>query len=156
MFRKRDRRQVQQPRRDHTATTPQLRNLRDIEVILIVFRITQWRSFRIRRSFELSFVCVMQDVESFSVCRHQAILDPVVNHLYEVTRARCAAVQVAFGRCACTGWPSGRRRRRIASGRERLEDRIEKRDHIFLAANHLAITALESPHAATRSNVNIM
>src|SRR5258708_39504524 len=39
--------QVEQPRGDHTSTTPNLRNVPQIHVVLIVLGVTQWRSFRV-------------------------------------------------------------------------------------------------------------
>ena len=41
-------------------------------------------------------------------------------------------------------------------GRESFEDRIEISDDLFLAANHLAVTTIESPNSATRSDVDVM
>ena len=38
---------------------------------------------------------VAQDVEAFGVRLHQAVLDPVVDHLHEVAGARRTAMQVA-------------------------------------------------------------
>src|SRR5262249_49005464 len=43
------RREIQQPRRDHTATSPHLRNVREMELVLVVFGVAQWRRLSIDR-----------------------------------------------------------------------------------------------------------
>src|SRR5688572_3121825 len=98
----------------------------------------------------------MQDIESFSIRGHQSILDAVMDHLNEVTGAGLTAIQVAFRRGARARIPSRRGLDAAAAGSERLEDRIEVSDDVLLAADHLAVAAFASPHAATRTNVNVM
>src|SRR5207249_10930536 len=81
----RERRQVEQPRAHHAAAPPELRNLRELEVVPLVL------GQRARRR-------VAHDVETFGVGLHQAVLDAVVNHLHEMTGARRTAVEESFMR----------------------------------------------------------
>ena len=71
-----------------------------------------------------------------------------------MTGTRDAAVEVAaFG-------GAERRGLRIArdlaeSGRERREDRVEFADRLGVAADHLAVAALEAPHAARDPDIEV-
>jgi hypothetical protein len=42
------------------------------------------------------------------------------------------------------------------SGSQGLEDRIEMRNHVYLAADHHAVASLKTPHTATRTNVDVV
>jgi hypothetical protein len=65
-------------------------------------------------------------------------------------------VQVTFRRRARGLGASRRRRNGAVARRKRFEDRIEMSNDFRLAANHLAVAAFESPHAAARADVNVM
>src|ERR1044072_9047377 len=113
---------------------------------------TKWRCLSVRSSFGLTFIRMMQHVQSFSVRGHQPILDAVMNHLDEVAGAGLTAVQVTIsGRarisCASRCW-----RNCLAPRRESFEDGIEISNDVFLAANHLAVTTIQSPNHPARSH----
>src|SRR3990172_10411965 len=90
--------QVQQPGTHHAAIAPDLSNVIKIEV-----------------KFTLGF----QDLETFSIRLHQAILDAIVNHLNEMPRAARSNVSPAP----------------ILSWRESLENRAVALDHFFVPAD---------------------
>src|SRR4029434_8078891 len=92
----RDRRQVQQPRGDHAAAPPHLRNVRSIEIVLIMLRVTQRRRLGIALMFLLAYVGGTQDTQAFGVGRHDAVLNAVMNHLDEVAGAVWPAVQITL------------------------------------------------------------
>src|SRR6185503_15355162 len=121
-----------------------------------MFGIAQWRRLGVRSPFLFALVRMVQHVKSFSIRGHQSIFDSVVNHLHEVPCARGTTVQVTFSRSACISSTPRSCRYRITSGRECLEDRIEMSNNVLLTSDHLAITALQTPNAATRTDVDIM
>src|ERR1700750_3252159 len=121
-----------------------------------MLRMTQRRRFRIRSPLFVALICMMQHVQPFSIRGHQPILDPVMDHLHEVSGARRSAVQVTLRRRARINWPSRCWWNRITSRRERLEDRIEMSDNVLLTTDHLAVTALGSPNTTARSDVDVM
>src|SRR5438552_28110 len=47
-------------------------------------------------------------------------------------------------------------RRRLHRRRQRGEDRVEVLDHLRLAADHLAVAALQAPDAAAGADIDIM
>src|SRR5262249_31713859 len=73
-----------------------------------------------------------------------------------MTRAVAAAMQVALGAGSAELLATGRRRDLGATGRQSSEDRMEAIDRLFLTADHQAIPAVQSPHAAARANVHVM
>ena len=99
---------------------------------------------------------VVQEVEPFRVRGHEAVFDPVVDHLHEVPRARSTAVQVAElsgGGLACSPWAA---RRGSKPRGQRGEDRLEASEGAFVAADHEAVAALETEHAAARPAVQVV
>ena len=74
---------------------PQLGNVGEVEVVLVVLGVPERRRFRVLLVRSLADVGVLQDVEALAVGRHQPVLDPVVDHLHEVAGAGGPAVQVA-------------------------------------------------------------
>jgi hypothetical protein len=84
---KRRGREIQQPRGDYAASSPEFRNLRKIEGVLIVFRIPQGRRLGVERTLARSGVGVPEDVElSVSETRypfHPLMLRMVLNSLEE-------------------------------------------------------------------------
>src|SRR5260370_26345224 len=100
---------------------------------------------------------VAQNIHPFCVRGHEPVLDPVMNHLYEMARAVRTAMQVAMlCRAARDLFTPGRPRRRIERRRERRENRIEMLDDAGLAADHLAEAAFQSPDAAARARIDVM
>src|SRR5215471_21144375 len=78
------RREIQQPRRDDTTAPPHLRDVREIELVLVVFGVTQWRRLSVDRVLLFTDVGSTQHAEPLGVGGHDAILDAVVNHFDEV------------------------------------------------------------------------
>src|SRR6266446_8995002 len=99
---------------------------------------------------------VAQNVHPFRISGHDAILDPIVDHLDEVAGAVAAAAQVTELGGAADLLASGRARDVACAGRERLKDRIEALHGSFRPADHHAITALQAPDAATGSDIHII
>jgi hypothetical protein len=79
-----------------------------------------------------------------------------MNHFHEVARAVGAAVQVAFGAGAAEVLSPRGARDFAAAGGERREDRIEVFDDVALAADHQAVAAFQSPHAAAGADVHVV
>ena len=107
--------ELEEPRPDHRAIPPDPRDLCQVELV----------------------VAGMEDLEPLRVCLHEAVLDPVVDHLHVVPGARPAHVGVPIGRC------------------ERVEDRLEGLDRLAVAADHEAVAVLEPPDAAGRAGVDV-
>src|ERR1700740_972721 len=66
------------------------------------------------------------------------------------------AVEITFFGSAADPFASGRARGVAAAGCQRFENGVEMLDDVFLAANHLAVAALESPDAAAGAHINVM
>ncbi len=104
----------------------------------------------------LAGVGVLQNVEAFGVGGHQAVFDAVVNHLYEVPTAAWPAVEIAFFGRAGGFFAARSARGGAAAGGERFENWVEVLDDFFFTANHLTVTAIESPNAAAGADVAIV
>src|SRR2546428_1970377 len=137
------RREVEEPGADDGAAAPQLRDVRDVEVVPQLLR----QYLRAR---------VLEDVEPLRVRLHQTVLDPVVDHLAEVAGTRGPAVEVAVLRGPALRLAPWRARDRPHPGSERPEDRVEALDDRPVAADHQAVTALEPPDAAARTDVKVV
>ena len=75
--------QVEQPGTDHAAATPHFGDVGQIQVVTDVFR--------------QFFACgVLENIETFRVGLHDAVLDPIVHHLDEMACSGGPAVYVAF------------------------------------------------------------
>src|SRR6185503_6322967 len=109
-------RQLEQPRPDDRALHPQFRDRAEIEVV----------------------VARVHDLEAFGVGLHQAVLDPVVDHLHVVAGTRSTDVEVATGGC------------------ERREDRFERGDGLPISADHQAIADLQAPDPARRPGIDVV
>ena len=99
---------------------------------------------------------VLENVEALGVGLHEAVFDAVVHHLHEVPGARRPAVNVAFFGGAAEFFAAGSARNVAASRRQRFENRIEPLHRFFRAADHHAVAALESPHAAAGADVDVV
>src|SRR2546422_4016384 len=98
----------------------------------------------------------MKNVETFGVSLHQAVLNSVVHHLYKMACARWSAVKISVFDGA-GGFVTSRRARNItAARRQRFEDGIEMPKSFFGTADHRAVAAFQSPHAAAGPYVHIV
>ncbi len=110
--------------------------------------------FGVRRVRLLANVRCAQDIEALGIRRHQSVLDTVVDHLDKMTGAALPAVEIAVLGGARGGVLSSRGARDIAeTGSEGLEDRIQPLHGLVRAADHHAVAALETPHAAAGADV---
>src|ERR1039458_9200643 len=91
-----------------------------------------------------------QNVKAFGVGSHQSVFNPVMDHLDEMAGAGRPAMEITLLDRAADLFPSRCARDIAASRSERLKDWIEVQDGIALTSDHQTITALDSPHAATR------
>src|SRR5216684_2438912 len=148
--------QIEQPGSDNAAAAPHFRDVRKIEIVLIVFRIAERGGFRVGFAMRLAGVGMLENVQAFGVSGHQAVLDAVVHHLDEVAGAGRAAVKITFFGSARHFVAAGSAINVAAAGRERFENRIEALHNISLAANHLAIAALKAPNAAAGADIAIV
>src|SRR5579859_7400993 len=99
---------------------------------------------------------MMDDVETFRIGSHDAVLYAVVHHLDEVAGAAGAAMKVALFRGA-TYFVASRGARDIADARgDGLEDRIQVFDGSSRAADHEAIAAFEPPDTAAGTHVDVV
>ena len=114
----------------------------------------QRRRFGVRRLCLQSDIGVLDDVQPFGIGRHQPVLDAVMHHLREMSGAVLPAVQVALLGGARIARRTRRARRRVDPGSQRFEDRVEPLHHVRLAADHVAIAALQPPHAATDADID--
>src|SRR5919204_946102 len=108
--------ELEQPRADYGAVSPDPRDLFEVEV-------------------ELG---VIHDLEPLRVRLHQAVLDPVVNHLHEVAGAGSPHVRVA-----------------VLRGK-RAEDWLEALHRLVLAADHQAVADFKPPDPARDTCVDEM
>src|SRR5437867_10496034 len=79
-----------------------------------------------------------------------------MNHLDEVTGAVWPAMQVTLLGGAAGLFTPGRARYVACAWSQRGKDWIELLDNLLLAADHHAVTSLQSPDAAARSHVHIV
>src|SRR4029077_4623063 len=153
----RNRRQVQQPRGNHAAAPPHLRNVRQIEVVLVVLGVAQWRRLGVDLMFLLADIGGAQHAQPFCVGGHDAVLDAVVNHLYEVAGAVRSAMQVTLlGGTADLFTPRRARYFVAHAGSQPGEDGIEMLDYLRLPPNHHAVASLQAPDPTTRPHVHVM
>src|SRR4249919_3963027 len=101
-------------------------------------------------------ISVVQDVEALREGGHDAVLDAVVHHLDEVTRAGGSAVQIALLlRCQLTR--ATRRPLNLAHSRsDRLQDRVDDLDRFVVSAHHQAVAALQAEDASAGADVDVM
>src|SRR6516162_7965287 len=126
------------------------------KVVAIKFRIAQRRRFGVDRALLLADISVAQNAHPFGVGGHDAVLDPVMDHLDEVTGTVRPAVQVAELGSAADALASGRARDIPRAGSERLEDRIEMPHGRIRSADHHAVSALQTPDAAAGSDIHVV
>src|SRR6266436_2028630 len=148
--------EVEQPRADHAATPPEFRYIGQVEIILVVL----WTAQRCRLGIDvlllLADVGVFEDVQSFGVGCHDAILNAVVDHLDEMAGTMGATMIVTLFGSAIDFFASRDAYCGVDTGGQGRKDGVEAFDDFVLAANHLAVTTLESPHAAARPYVKVV
>ena len=98
----------------------------------------------------------MEDVQPLRVGGHEAVLDPIVDHLDEVAGAGRPAVQVAVLCGAACLLPPRRARRRLDTRGEGREDRVETPDGRFVTADHQAVSTVHPPDSAAGPDVHIV
>src|SRR5262249_29399442 len=81
-------------RRQDASASPHLGDVGQIEVVLIVLGLSQRRRLGIDLVTPLADVGGAQDAEPFRVGGHDPVLDPVVDHLDEVSGAIRPAVEI--------------------------------------------------------------
>src|SRR2546421_818351 len=86
--------EIQQPGTNHAASTPKLCYIRQVEIILVVFRILQRRCLSIDLLLLFPNVRMMQDTQALRVGGHDAVFNAIVYHLDEVASAVWPAAQV--------------------------------------------------------------
>src|SRR5215470_10640636 len=122
-----------------------------------MFRITQRCCFGIDLPLLLADVSGLQDAQAFGVGGHDAVLDPVMNHLDEVTGAIGAAMQITLLRGTANFLASRGARYLVAyAGSQPGEDWIEVLDHCILTTNHHAVTTLQAPNPAACAHIDVM
>src|SRR5437899_6109116 len=121
-----------------------------------MFGIAERSGLGVDRAVLLTDVGIAQNTQSFGICRHYAVFDPVVNHLDEVPGSVRATVQVPeFG--GAVELLASRGSRNIArTGSQSFENWIEAFDYLRLAANHHAVAALQAPDAAAGADVDVV
>src|SRR3982074_69976 len=97
-----------------------------------------------------------QNVHPLRVCGHDAVLDPIVDHLDEMTSATLPAMQVAEFGSPTDLLASGCKGDVARARRQRLEDRIEVPHGCLRSADHHAVAALQAPDAAAGSDIDIV
>ena len=104
----------------------------------------------------LADVGAFEDAQAFGVGGHDAVLDAVVDHFDEVARAVGAAVEIALLGSAAELLAAGGARDVAGAGGESGEDGIEVFHDIVFAADHHAVAAFETPHAAAGADVDVV
>src|SRR5712692_4539861 len=156
LLEKRDGGEIEEPGSDDAAAAPDFGNVGEIEIVLVVFGISQRGGLGVCFVVLLSDIGVLENVQAFGVGGHETVLDAVVDHFYEMAGAGRSAVEVALFGCAAGFFTPRRARRVAAAGRERFENGIQMVDNVVFAADHLAIAALEAPDAAAGADVDVV
>src|SRR5262252_5875067 len=156
IFDQRGRRQIEQPRSYDAASSPNLGDLAQVQIVLVVFGIAQWRGFGINRILLLPDIGAAQNTQAFSIGSHDAVLDTVVNHFDEVAGAVRTAVKITLLRCPAQLLPARCAWDVSRAGCKASEDRIDVFDNSGFAANHHAIAALQAPHTAACAYVDVV
>src|SRR5271165_5129162 len=149
--------EVEQPGGHHATAAPDFGDVSEVEVVLVVLGVTERRGFGV--GFALvgfAGVGVLQDIQAFGVRGHDAVLDAVVDHFYEVARAAGAAMEIAFLGSATGFFAAGSAVHVAAAGSQRLKDGIEVFDDVVFPADHLAVAAFEAPNAARGADVDVV
>src|SRR5215218_2182445 len=147
-FLQRRRGQVEQPGADYAAAAPDLGDLRQVEVVLVVLGVVERRRLGVGLALDLAGVGVLEDVQALGISGHQPVLDAVVDHLHEVAGPVRAAVEVALLRRRDVPAAARRALGRLDPRRQAGEDRVEPLHCLVGTADHQAVAALEPEDAA--------
>src|SRR5438552_18801177 len=74
--------EIQQPRAYYAAAPPDFGKISKIQIVAVIFR-------------QLFAAGITADIKALRVSLHNAVLDSVVNHLYEMARPRSAATNIS-------------------------------------------------------------
>ena len=148
--------QVHQPGTDDRPAPPHLGHLGHVDVVLVVLGVAQRRGLRVRGlHLGLAHVGVLDDGQPLGDGGHHAVLDAVVDHLDEVTRAAGAAVQVPVLGGPGPGPARGGIRGPGARG-DAAEDRVQVLHRPVLAADHQAEASLQAEDPAGGADVHVV
>ncbi len=104
----------------------------------------------------LAHVGTTQNAKPLGVCRHKAILDSIVDHLYKMSGAVGTAVQIAMLGSATDRIAPRCSRRAGNAWRECRERRVKALHDVFFPANHHAVAAFKTPYTAARPYIHIV
>src|SRR5262245_38059862 len=145
---------VEKPRGDNAAAPPDLGDLRQFEIVLVVPTIAQRRSLCVDYIRLLADIGRLEDRETLGIGRHHAVLDAVVHHLDEMTGAAGPAMQVTLLRCSAVPFASWCARDVAATGCQGGEDWVELPNDLGLATNHHTVATLQAPDATAGADVD--
>src|SRR5664280_2973406 len=91
--------QVEEPGGHDATPPPDLGDVGQVEVVLVVLGVAQRSRLRVFFMRRVPETCVLQDVQTLAIRGHERVFDAVVNHLDEMARARRAAVEIAVLGC---------------------------------------------------------
>src|SRR6185312_9035907 len=107
---------------DHATAPPELGDIAQIEVVLIVLGVAERRRFGVDLVQMLADVGIFEDSHTFGVRGHDAVLDSVVHHFYEMAGAVLTTVEIALFGGATEFFAAGSARYIAWAGRKRFED----------------------------------
>ena len=148
--------QVKQPTANYAAAAPHFGHIGQIKFVHVRLWLTQGSCLRILLAHVHARVGVLNNVQTLGICRHNSILNSVVNHFHKVSAAVWSAMQITLLRGAWHIFARGSDRNGSLAWRQRAEDWIKTFHTCLGSANHLAVTAIKTPYAARSSNVNIV
>src|SRR5581483_2805325 len=147
---------VQQPGGDHAAAPPDFGDVRQIELELIVLRVTQGRRLGVSLALSSAGISRFQNTHALRIGGHDAVFNAVVDHFDEVTSPIRTAMQITlFGR-AVEFFAAGSAWNTADARRQGSENGIQVLNHLEFAADHHAIAAFQAPHPAAGAYVNVM
>ena len=148
--------EIDEPRRDHRTAAPNLGNCGQIEVVLVVLRVSKRSCLRIGlANFGASVGC-LKNAKAFGDSGHHAVLDAVVHHLDEVACAVGAAVQPALlagakGSVIVEGALGS-----FNAGGDGVEERLKRCHDVLFATDHQGEATFKAVHTAARSDVDVV
>ena len=99
---------------------------------------------------------MLEDVHTLCIGRHDSVLDPIVNHLHEVTRSSRTTVQVPVLTGATLAFATGCPFGLFDGWGNRRENRVDVLNGLVMTADHHAVAAVQSPDTTADPNVDIM
>src|ERR1051325_7163390 len=96
----------------------------------------------------------LENAQTLGIGGHDAVLDSVVNHFNEVAGAIWTAMQITLFSGTADPFTARRARNIAYAWRECRKNWIEMLHDLPLAANHHAVTSLQSPDAAAGAHVH--